>query len=1003
MSCQTVNPVLDSLVENINEKAAPEKLAGQYLDILWYIFKNEEENYGDYPRLLDSLYQCCLKGKLSQPAIEKKIGADALFFMGSGILYEQKANSRSLLESAVRAYHDLGDSAGVSLSFLQLTIAASGMGDSLLFAGYYDQADALSSTIKSPILMALFHCNIGIGCYDFGRYVDCAAHLFKSLAIIEQYRTSELLELRGDIFHNLASVYRRLGDSDNGLLYAKKAIESAIEIGSDPSVHYTPLAWMYTEKADYKNALTAFQGTKPNKSNSDYIDYVSSIYGQATCYRNLGDVRTALPLAQKAVEMLPVSVNASFGASALMELAWCELESNMTSLALNHALLSYETFTRATNKRGSSVSAGLLSDIYKSKGNYTKALEFSELRYQFQQQIERQQSMRQLAFGEFTRDNAAQTARREAEVKAQLNRQRYIRYALFTGIGLLLILALLLYNRFRFKQKSAEQLKVKNKEVEIALKRAEASEAFKSRFLANMSHEIRTPLHGISGFTDLLQGTNMNQRQRQWLSSIAHSADRLTDVVNDILDISKLEAGGVKLRLVPFSPARIVDDVKGALTILAEKKGISLQVQVDDNVPSAVVGDPTRLYQILMNLAGNAVKFTENGSVTLSVKSKMVTTHPHPLPTSLTLLRSYVLTFSVTDTGIGIKPEKLSSIFESFQQAEDDTTAKFGGTGLGLTIARQLVRLHDSDIHVSSELGKGSTFSFQLIMQEADPSSLVVEQEIGNVFQFDQPIRILLADDNALNREIAIEAIRRHFENTVITEAVNGKEAVDFIQSNDYDIVLMDMQMPVLTGTQATHEIRRLRDTNKNVIPIIALTASATPEEIESALQSGMNGHLGKPFKPRELARTIAMNLHLESKLIETTTMPMHHAPDAINLAQDENLPDLSFLFEFTEGDRAQMIHFIQKFIDNYPKELTGMDNALKEGNLQSLYLAAHSFRPQLEFVGLKGAAALLLEMERGARDGMAISQIVLRFDEVKTILNRIPEAIEWLSADAVK
>ncbi|NUO02666.1 MAG: response regulator, partial [Saprospiraceae bacterium] len=211
---------------------------------------------------------------------------------------------------------------------------------------------------------------------------------------------------------------------------------------------------------------------------------------------------------------------------------------------------------------------------------------------------------------------------------------------------------------------------------------------------------------------------------------------------------------------------------------------------------------------------------------------------------------AHALTFSIADTGIGIPPEKRTSIFDSFQQAGDDTTARFGGTGLGLTIARDLVRLHGSDIQVESTPGQGTVFSFALNLPLADAAGLESETARGGDLHFTQPLRILLADDNALNREIATAAIRKHFENAEIVEAATGREAVDLLASQPFDVILMDMQMPEMTGTEATRHIRQ----NLHIdIPVIALTASATPEEIETALHSGMNRHLGKPFKPHEL------------------------------------------------------------------------------------------------------------------------------------------------------
>ena len=995
---QSDDHVLDSLEAMLDTESTPKELAARYLNVLWYNYRNEEGSYKHYPQQLDSLYDCCLAGKTGDAAYEKHIHADAIFFESAAMVYEDPGAAKLLVRKAMPLYAALDDSTSLVLCYLQLTIVASGQGDSLAFASTYDTATTMLSHVKDAYLQALFHCNIGIGCYDFGRYADAAGHYFEALALIEKYKTPEMLSGLRDIYHNIAGIYSRLGDSDNAIIYIEKAIQSSKETHQNPDDNISMLGWIYMERKEFQKALDAFQKVDPD-NHAGFNRIAEKTYGLATCYRNLGDVKTALPLAQKAVELLPITVNVHYGSAALSELASCEFATGMTDLALEHAQLAYVTFSRGKNNRGASEAAELISNIYKSKGDYVNALKYSEERYRYQFQVERQTSNRQLAFGEFTRDNAAKTAKREAEVKAELNRQRYIRYGLFAGLGMLAVLAVLLYNRFRFKQRTTEQLEIKNKEIEAARKRAEASEAFKSRFLANMSHEIRTPLHGISGFTGLLLETSLNEKQHRWLSSIQYSTDRLSDVVNDILDISKLEAGEVKLRQIPFSPSRLVADVQDGLRMKAEKNGTQLIVRIADDVPKALLGDPTRLYQILMNLAGNAVKFTENGSVTLSVKSTLDTPQSHTSLTShdLTLLRSCALTFCVSDTGIGIKPEKLSSIFESFQQAEDDTTARFGGTGLGLTIARQLVRLHHSDIRVTSEWGKGSTFSFDLILQEADPLSLAEEHSKGDVLQFDQPVRILLADDNALNREIAVEAIKRHFEKAIVSEAINGKEAVDILQLHDFDIVLMDMQMPVLTGTQATQEIRALKDPRKYSIPIIALTASATPEEIESALRSGMNGHLGKPFKPRELASVIATTLHLENITTEIETISMHHPTTSDHLIQSENLPDLSFLFEFTEGDRAQMIHFIQKFLEQYPSSVAEMEIAIAENDPDTLYRAAHSFRPQLEFVGLKKQAAILLQMEHSARDGGNMELFTIQVKEMKDALLSLPQAEEWL------
>ncbi len=843
-----------------------------------------------------------------------------------------------------------------------------------MFVKHYEAANRLIDLNKTAGELATFHKRCGTSSYYFGRYAESASHYFKALELIDKNGDLGVNISKNILLVLLGGIYYDVEDFDNAEQYARKALQSAIEKKIALIQHYDFLAKCLIEKDNYSEALSLL---KKGEKREDNLTVAPNLTMQATCYRKLGDLKTALLRAKKAVQISPIAMDLRYAISALSELAACEFALGMTDKALNHALVSYKFFVSSSNNRGKMQGAELLTNIYKSKGNYRKALEYSELHNQHQQQVERQQSSRQLAMGEFARDNAAEKAQRETEVKAQLDQQRNIRYALFAGLGVLALLAFLLFNRYRFKQRTNEQLEAKNLEVEAARRRAEASEAFKSRFLANMSHEIRTPLHGIAGFTDLMLETALSEKQRRYLSSIYHSTERLTEVVNDILDISKLEAGELKLRQAPFSLHRIAHDVQEALSVRAEKKGIGLAFHIGANVPEAVLGDPTRLYQILMNLAGNAVKFTENGSVTLAIDRVA----------SSQSVNTVGLQFAIADTGIGIPPEKLSAVFDSFQQADDDTAARFGGTGLGLTIARELVQLHGSDIQVESEMGKGSTFSFVLSLPLAEASDLEKANGTGGDLYFTQPLIILLADDNPLNREIAIEAIHRHFENAEIVEAANGKEAVELLENRAFDLVLMDMQMPEMTGMEATRYIRSHFKAEKRDTPVIALTASATPEEIESALQSGMNRHLGKPFKPRELAKAVAELLGLNA----STTL---EAPSQ-GIAQHASLitPDLTFLREFCNGDEVQMQHFLKKFMVQYPLEIKRIEEALQREDRKAVYQIVHRFRPQLEFVGLKEAVTLTLRMEQHSGD-QSFEELASLFAQLKENLDAFASAM---------
>jgi CheY-like chemotaxis protein len=487
-------------------------------------------------------------------------------------------------------------------------------------------------------------------------------------------------------------------------------------------------------------------------------------------------------------------------------------------------------------------------------------------------------------------------------------------------------------------------------------------------------------LHGIAGFADLLLETALSEKQRRWLFSIYHSTERLNEVVNDVLELSKLEAGAVQLRKIPFSPGSVAQDVQESLALRAQNKGIDLLLELQQNVPEAVLGDPTRLFQILINLVGNAVKFTEKGAVRILVDADL----PHAEE------QQVYLRFRVIDSGIGIPAEKIKAVFGSFQQAGEDTVARFGGTGLGLTVTQELVQLYGGEIHVESTLLVGTTFTVTLPFPLTDAAKLSIKTEEPIEMYSTQKLRILLVDDNELNREIAQEAILRHFENAEIIEATNGKEAISTLETRPFDLVLMDMQMPTLSGTEATRLIRASDSIPDPELPIIALTAATTQEDIEKALTSGMNKHLRKPFKPYQLAAVMGEALGLGSG--EKAISPSFGAATE----PTDHFLDLSFLRDFTEGDEEQMRYFIQKFLKQYPLEIAQLQRALHDADLNTLGQIAHSFKPQLEFVGLKKTATLVKDLELSAKEGATVEQISGLLEQILIDLQGLESEEQW-------
>ncbi len=386
--------------------------------------------------------------------------------------------------------------------------------------------------------------------------------------------------------------------------------------------------------------------------------------------------------------------------------------------------------------------------------------------------------------------------------------------------------------------------RMRAEELERATERAEAATRAKSEFVAHMSHEIRTPLNAIVGFSQLLARTSLDDRQRELVGKSQRAADILGTTISNILDFSKIEAGALVLERTPFALAGVVDGVQSVAGGLAERKGIGFRVAIGPHAPPVVIGDPVRVQQILMNLAGNAVKFTERGTVDISVDADA-----HGAG-------GYLLRFTVSDTGIGIPPEVHSSLFESFSQAESSTTRRFGGTGLGLSISKRLVDLMGGTIVVSSTVGRGSAFTFSLPMAvSSEIPANVSEVEVRS--DASMPLlgrRILLAEDNEFNQEVARELLEQ--VGARVDVAADGAAALEMVAGGaGYDVILMDVQMPLMDGLEATRAIRRLPDVTR--IPIIAMTANAMSEDANECYAAGMDDFESKPIDLNRLVQTI--------------------------------------------------------------------------------------------------------------------------------------------------
>ncbi len=497
-----------------------------------------------------------------------------------------------------------------------------------------------------------------------------------------------------------------------------------------------------------------------------------------------------------------------------------------------------------------------------------------------------------------------------------------------------------------------QQTELAQKEKEVA----ERTAFLKHQFMANMSHEIRTPMNAIVGMTRLLLQKEPKPDQLRYLNAIQLSSNNLLVIINDILDLSKIEAGKIIIEHVDFNIREIVQSVKDMLLLKVEEKKIELRISIDPEIPVRLIGDPTRINQVLINLAGNAVKFTEKGFV--EVKATLEKRDGQKL----------MIRFDVIDSGIGIAPQYVDTIFDSFTQAGADVTRKFGGTGLGLTISKQLVELMGGKISVASELQKGTTFTAVIELEEADVQEDVKPASVldGNSMQRLNNLKVLLVEDNEFNRMVAEDTLKELLPDITLHMAMNGEEAVNRLQGGEmYDILLMDIQMPVMDGITATKVIRKTLPEPARSVKIIAMTANVLQEDVQGYFEIGMNAYVSKPFNADELLlkmdTVIGNTPPVNNKKEETMKIERNFPP------LPEYVTDMQFLKQFTAGNSEKQKKYVNMFLENAPKLLKSIDNALAAKDYPSIKIAAHSLKPQLSYMGVKEDVSNIFLIEQSS------------------------------------
>lgn len=538
---------------------------------------------------------------------------------------------------------------------------------------------------------------------------------------------------------------------------------------------------------------------------------------------------------------------------------------------------------------------------------------------------------------------------------------------------------------------------------ELVKARESALEAarIKAQFLANMSHEIRTPMNGVLGMAELLLQTPLESKQKEYAQTISISAQHLLSIINDILDFSKLEAGEMPLEQLNFSIEQCIQEVVGLLDSQVEAQGLNLTIDSDPNLPQQVQGDPGRLRQIILNLVGNAVKFTPSGSVQIKTEVKAET------ETTVTVY------FAVIDTGIGIAPEEVKKLFRSFSQVDASTSRQYGGTGLGLAICKQLVTLMGGEIGVESEVARGSNFWFQISFKKATVETEIKEKsdflsKIGlSEFNADKiplkPLKILVAEDNTINQAVALNQLQML---GYIADCVsNGEEALALLQQQNYDLVLMDCQMPVMDGYTTTQELRRYEGNQRHTI-VIALTANAMLADREKCLAAGMDDYLSKPIQQEELARAIhywSHNNPLESPpKIPTSTLP--ETRPLVRITEhpwdfDGEVPiiDRDRLKRISRGKVAIQQRLLEIFIETTTQDLEALGSAIIHQNFAQVEHYAHRLKGSASNVGVPLLSTIAAQLETMARQ-QTLESAEEHLKELQHLLKKVEASVPGLS-----
>jgi signal transduction histidine kinase/DNA-binding NarL/FixJ family response regulator len=800
------------------------------------------------------------------------------------------------------------------------------------------QALQLSSDIDYKLGIGRSLYALGSSLWQKGDYQESVRVLTEAGEVAKNIRD---LKLDGKSSNMLGNVHRDMGELSQALGYYINAQDYFDKLGDRDTIGVVlmNLALTFFALGEYDSALdNALKSVAILEGQGSEFRLFSIYHALGDIYFKQNDLSNALTYFYKSLEL--TQTDTSPHALALSGIGKVHLLQGDMPKAYN-----YLSKSKALSESNHFIESTIVSSFYLGRWYMQQhELEKSLVEYNTALDSAVQHGRRhdEMSVHEFLAQNY------EALGETQSAYDHLKRYEQLRGE----IFALESINQMR-NRKVLSDISTARKEREVAVRTA----AVKQQFLANMSHEIRTPMNAVIGMTRLLLEKNYLPHQERYLKAIKASADNLLVIINDILDISKLEAGKFQIEQIPLSIRAAVAGVFHMLRIKAQEKNLEFSYEVEQAIPDVLIGDPTRISQVLLNLVSNAIKFTDAGSVKILVRAK----HRNE--------REILLKIEVIDTGVGVDDSYVHQLFEKFTQAGSDTARKYGGTGLGLSISRQLVSLMGGDIWAKGQQGVGSTFTIELpllISETQMLSEAAVEELTNKEISSLAGKKILLVEDNEFNQMLAIDTLMDLSPTIKIDVALNGKIAVEKATATLYDVILMDIQMPVMTGVQATELIRSTLRPPFCDVPIIAMTANVMKEDIDQYLASGMNSYVSKPFTPHVLVHNMVQffgdEAHGDLQIASEHTIPPLQA-------KEPAFTNLNFLQGLTKGDVQKQHKYLEIFLRTAPPLLAEAQSSLMKKDRARLRVNVHSLKGQLAYMGVQENSSGVFAFEKACTD----------------------------------